>query len=133
MPQLFVYGTLMRGRPAHGLLAPWVVNAQLGTCTGHLYHMPAGYPALVDSDEGRVHGEVLSLQPELPWGKIDDYEGYDAADPEGSLYLRTGRLIQLGPEQHVEAHCYVLVQRALQAHIAQGAFRLEGGRWPPVV
>ncbi len=131
MPKLFVYGTLMRGRPAHGLLAPWVVQAQAGTCAGHLYRMPAGYPALVDSHDGLVHGEVLSLRPELPWGKIDDYEGFDPSDPQGSLYIRTQRRIDLGPHGQVEADCYLLVDRALEAHIAQGAFRLTDGRWPP--
>jgi len=131
MPNLFVYGTLMRGRPAHGLLAPWVVQAQPGTCVGHLYRMPAGYPAMVESHDGRVHGEVLSLRPELPWAKIDEYEGFDPANPQGSLYVRSQRRIELRPQGHVEAHCYLLVSGTLQTHIAQGAFRLTDGRWPP--
>lgn len=133
MPQLFVYGTLMVGRPAHGLLAPWVRSATPGFLVGHLYQMPAGYPAFVEADSGTVHGEVLELSEDLSWANVDAYEGCDPDDPGRSLYLRVQRPVQLAGAGIRTAWCYLLVPGALPGFVERGAFRLPDGRWPPSI
>lgn len=59
---LFVYGTLLRGQPGDGYLADRRVRA--ATVRGVLYRVPAGYPALVLSDDGMpIEGELV-LDPD---------------------------------------------------------------------
>lgn len=129
---LFVYGTLMTGRPAHGLLSRWVRAARPASTSGRLFQMPPGYPALVDAPEaGPVHGELLELDPALPWARLDEYEGHDPADPAGSLYLREAREV-VTAEGLVRAWCYSMRAGSEARLRAEGARFLPNGRWPPV-
>lgn len=85
----FVYGTLKRGQVNHALIAPAVRDATPATIRGRLYDV-GPFPALSAGDE-TVSGEALTVEaaalPRL-LAILDDLEGYDPADPAGSMYVR---------------------------------------------
>ena len=85
----FVYGTLKRGQSNYHLIAGAVCDAAIATVRGRLYDV-GPFPALADGDEC-VYGEVLTIDPDvLPrlLAILDDLEGYDPIDPDGSMYVR---------------------------------------------
>lgn len=74
MHLLFVYGTLMRGQPSDGYLAGkrWFP----ATVHGHLYRVPAGYPALVLDPEGpQISGELYTGVDDALLRLLDVFEG----------------------------------------------------------
>lgn len=88
---LFAYGTLLTGA-----LEPAVQQLLLRHCApgpparlpGQLLDLGA-YPGAIKGGSGWIHGRLIALRrPERCWPLLDDYEGYDAAHPEQSLYLR---------------------------------------------
>lgn len=88
---LFAYGTLQPGQAA-----PEIVHAVgrlrpigPGFVRGRLYRV-GKYPAAVLSNSGAlIHGQVFQLpdDPEL-LGRLDEYEGFDPTNSEGSLFIR---------------------------------------------
>src|SRR5262245_55703141 len=75
LPLLFVYGTLMRGEPAHRLLLGRTTFVEEGHTDGLLLDL-GQFPGVIEGN-GRVAGEVFRLdRPEL-LETLDDYEGYN--------------------------------------------------------
>lgn len=112
---LFVYGTLMPGQAQAARLGPlhWEVPAHT---PGRLYHLPAGYPALVLDPTSTVYGVVVVLAEPERLSALDDYEG--------PLYHRE-RCWASTPEGPVEAWCW----RVRAADLPAGAQHLRHGRW----
>lgn len=88
---LFVYGTLQPGR-APAEIAPIVRRLRTvgdGFVRGHLYDL-GEYPGVVLDETGEeIPGKIFRL-PEEPevLKRLDEYEEFDAAQPEGSLFVR---------------------------------------------
>jgi len=92
---LFVYGTLRSNQPN----APRLGGATpLGwaTTSGRLIDL-GDYPGLIEGD-GVVVGELFLL-PSAALERIDDLEGFDPHDIEGSLFVREEREVHL-PSQN---------------------------------
>lgn len=70
---LFVYGTLMSGENQAGLLGGR--RRESASVLGELYHLRAGYPALVLRGRERVSGELVYGIPEDLYQILDMYEG----------------------------------------------------------
>lgn len=108
MDHLFVYGTLRSSQAPpklHELLAPL---ARLGTATtpGVLYDL-GPYPGAVFGGDAQIVGEVLELPDDSELLAIlDDYEGFDANDLQGSLYLRVRRTVILADGRPLECWAY---------------------------
>jgi len=83
MIDLFVYGTLMRGRPQGGLLRRF--EHVKATAIGRLWRLPAGYPALELGPFGSVHGELVRQVDPRVVSLLDQVEGVDQG-----LYRRVG-------------------------------------------
>lgn len=92
--ELFVYGTL-RSDAKSAAHHHWMRGARLvgaATVAGRLYH--AGrYPAAVPSDDStdRIAGELYAIEADRAddlLAALDRYEGYDAEEPEASLFVR---------------------------------------------
>ena len=95
-------GPLRRQLPAH--------------TSGRLYHLPAGYPAMVDDPRSIVYGVLVVLADPDRLSALDDYEG--------SLYRR--ELCSAStPEGPVSAWCW----RVHPAELPPGARLLPLGRW----
>lgn len=120
MNALFVYGTLMRGEARADLLVG-AKGHRPAITHGRLYHLPYGYPAIVDVEDGEVHGELVTfddLDALLP--ALDAYEG--------DLYRRVAREVRVD-DSIAQAWCYVLDSDLEAVLVAQGAQRVPSGRW----
>ncbi|NJN19972.1 MAG: gamma-glutamylcyclotransferase [Leptolyngbya sp. RL_3_1] len=78
---VFVYGTLKPGEAYYQKYCqPYVQQAIPAQVQGCLYHLPQGYPALTQG-ENWVQGSLLKLLPDTDLSIIDQFEGYDPAQP----------------------------------------------------
>lgn len=86
----FVYGTLMQGQRNFRAYAGDARSAIPATVTGSLYHLPAGYPILVDEGARRVVGQILAFpNPAKTLRTFDALEEYDPDRADGAFYVRT--------------------------------------------
>jgi gamma-glutamylcyclotransferase (GGCT)/AIG2-like uncharacterized protein YtfP len=94
--RVFVYGTLMPGRRAWGLIAPHVVGEpEPAWLAGRVHDTGRGYPALRQGGPGWAHGAVLRLaDPAASLPALDEYEGPD---------YRRVRAVTHGPERSTHA------------------------------
>lgn len=103
----FVYGTLKRGELNHPLLAPYARAVVPATTRGQLCDLGL-FPALIDA-EGIVRGELVALDSgdlRAALVILDALEGYDPADPSGSMYVRRVVGVQLGDGTAAAAYAY---------------------------
>jgi gamma-glutamylcyclotransferase (GGCT)/AIG2-like uncharacterized protein YtfP len=119
---LFVYGTLLSGEARAGMLGE--LRRQPAHIRGQLYHLPAGYPAVVLGGDSRVHGQIVDAPGDRLLAMLDVYEG--VAD---GLYRReiVGATLGLRTER---AWVYVTdAARVTQGrHLTQGRWRSVGRR-----
>lgn len=120
MNELFVYGTLLRGAPQGAFLAH--LPRTDAWMAGTMFRMPAGYPAVIPSREGRVFGELVSGIDDRMIVLLDRYEGVH----EG-LYVRQKLDVLVGLLRR-PAFVYVGVEP--ERH---GGKRVESGRWRQAV
>jgi gamma-glutamylcyclotransferase (GGCT)/AIG2-like uncharacterized protein YtfP len=108
---LFLYGTLLPE------LAPAPLRAALAGCQsvgdgsvpGRLYDL-GRYPGLVPDPlaRGRVLGQVFRLPEQGDvLEALDAYEGFDPADPPGSLYLRLPQDAELAGGERLSCWVYI--------------------------
>jgi gamma-glutamylcyclotransferase (GGCT)/AIG2-like uncharacterized protein YtfP len=107
---IFFYGTLMRpfNRPGRRRIDSHLVFRGNGWMTAALFDLgiyPAAVPA--GSEDGRVRGEVYEMTdaPSV-LAVLDEIEGYSAADPGTSLYIRLITPVILDDGYVVEAWAY---------------------------
>ena len=107
---LFVYGTLRRKarNKVSALLKKNATFMGLGTAKGRLYDL-GEYPAAVPDQRKRIVGELYSLEN----GKnteilalLDEYEEYNASNPEQSLYIRKKTQVKLDGQEGLNAWIY---------------------------
>jgi gamma-glutamylcyclotransferase (GGCT)/AIG2-like uncharacterized protein YtfP len=107
---LFSYGTLLPEQ-APAEIAPLVREMRRigrGKVRGRLYDL-GDYPGAVLNKTGPIiFGEVFEL-PDNPsvLGKLDEYEGFDASNPKGSLFVRKRWLVSLDAGQRKWCWIYV--------------------------
>ncbi|WP_394175827.1 gamma-glutamylcyclotransferase family protein [Guptibacillus hwajinpoensis] len=79
MKLVFCYGTLRHGESNHGVIQGAIQGAilrELNSWTkGMLYDTRNGYPALIESNNGQVYGEVYEVNEQL-LERIDLLEGF---------------------------------------------------------
>jgi gamma-glutamylcyclotransferase (GGCT)/AIG2-like uncharacterized protein YtfP len=77
--RVFAYGTLMPGRRAWRLMAPFVAGApEDAWLPGRVHDTGRGYPALARGGPGRARGVLLRLaDPAAALPRLDEYEGPD--------------------------------------------------------
>ena len=123
---IFVYGTLCRGGANHDRHCADALTIEPAVTTGRLYHLPTGYPAMIESADGQVFGEAMTF-PDLSatLREIDRLEGYRPDQPDHSLYLRRIRPISLlNSGLTVTAYCYIW-----RGPLPSGACLLGSGYW----
>jgi len=105
---IFFYGTLMRafGRQVPSALDQKLSDVGRGWIGATLFDLGA-YPAAIPSSENRVWGEVHEMLDSLDvLRRLDDFEGFDAAEPETSLYVREKSPVTLLTGDVVSAWVY---------------------------
>lgn len=124
---LFAYGTLRPGLAPASVADVMDAAEVLGLATvpGRLYDLHA-YPGAVldDSAPHPIHGLLLQL-PTNSWPRLDEYEGFDPADPEHSLFVRTRCTATLAGGQRVAAQIYFYNADP------RGARQIASGRYDP--
>ena len=87
MAKIFVYGTLMNNMNA------FVPDAQLlfdnVEVDGFAMYSLGGFPGIVETAarHDKVYGQIWEI-PTSGWNRLDQYEGFDSENPDGSLYRR---------------------------------------------
>jgi gamma-glutamylcyclotransferase (GGCT)/AIG2-like uncharacterized protein YtfP len=108
---LFAYGTLQVGL-APRAMAPTVAKLRPvgeGSVQGLLYDC-GDYPGVVlnSPTERKVFGTVFELPSgQDVWRVLDDYEGFNPASPEASLFIRVLQAVQLKAGGTLECWVYV--------------------------
>jgi len=108
---LFTYGTLLPGKapPEIAATVRRLRRSGRGFVHGHLYDL-GEYPGAVLSKTGPVIvGQIFELpdDPEV-LSKLDEYEGFDPAHPQGSLFVRERWPVTLiGGKKKVNCWIYI--------------------------
>lgn len=104
MEKVFVYGSLRTDFWNYDkVLKNRVRHVQEGSIEGALYHLPAGYPAVIDGKD-RVYGEVFTLSKDNVIKSLDVLEGY-TGEGENNLYERKKCKVRLA--DGTEEMCWV--------------------------
>lgn len=109
---LFVYGTLMRGEPAHGLLRGSAFVDCDQTVPGYRLMDLGEYPGMAAGPTGVVHGEVF----EVPGALLPELDAY-----EGDGYERVA--VRLASGRTVET--YILREDGSFPAIVSGDWRIR--------
>jgi gamma-glutamylcyclotransferase (GGCT)/AIG2-like uncharacterized protein YtfP len=127
---VFVYGTLLPGQKYFHLIAPMVADHQAGRTRGRLFHLPAGYPAMVEAETGWVRGELLRFNEsvEKVLEVCDRIEGYQPGNEAASLFIRVVKQVEPDEGVSVEAWCYCIGPAQREALLRRGQ-EVSGGDW----
>lgn len=110
MEKIFVYGSLMSGFWNYDkVLKNRVRKVEKGVVRGELYHLPAGYPAIVDG-KARVTGEVMTISQDKLIKSLDLLEGY-MGEGEDNLYERKKKTVILEDGRKEECWVYLYVDQ----------------------
>lgn len=124
---LFVYGTLMTGMSNHSLISPFVQQVRVAYTKGTLYHLPYGYPALVEGS-GIVWGELFELRDSPNALKIlDRFEDFYGPGNAANLYERVPQTVWSEDGTEFTAQVYrwakPLELKRIGAPVANGDWR----------
>ena len=126
--RLFVYGTLMKGMNNHDRFCGDALTIEPAVTTGRLYHLPYGFPAMFDTPDGQVFGEVMTF-PDIKTTleRLDSLEGYRPG--ETSHYIRIKKEIAILIEnRNILAWTYVFPYSRL-SEIKQTGLIVPDGNW----
>lgn len=127
---VFVYGTLLEGFQNHDLyVKPYRHQAFPATIKGEIYHLPQGYPGLLEGTDD-VHGAILFFTPEeyeAALAGLDELETYHGPNDPRNEYERvevTARMEKTG--EAVTTYVY----RYLDEEFVRGlGIRVQDGDW----
>jgi gamma-glutamylcyclotransferase (GGCT)/AIG2-like uncharacterized protein YtfP len=109
---LFVYGTLHPERAPAAIAGAARRLRPLGPATIAGRRLELGeYPGVIASDDPAevVAGELFALPSEELLAELDDYEGFDMAHPETSLFVRV-LTVAIRPDGE-RVRCWVYLYR----------------------
>ena len=111
-PSLFLYGSLLTGTPDRRInrqMRRLLRHARSATIQARLYNL-GRYPGVVvsASTTDQVHGRVITVNSSRFLQKIDRYEGYFAAQPADSEFIRILMSTRLLPSRK-KIGCWVYV------------------------
>ncbi len=123
--RMFVYGTLMKGFVNYDHhLRGQVISITQGDTAGQLYHLPQGYPALVEGDKA-IKGEVMELVDRGILEKLDRLEGFVEGRTD-NLYERAIRTVVLENGAIVECWVYLFCD---EAYADSSGIEIPDGDW----
>lgn len=123
---IFVYGSLMTGMSNHSVIAPFVQGVRVAYTKGTLYHLPYGYPALVEGS-GTVWGELFGLRNSQNALKIlDQFEDFYGLGNAQNFYERVPQTVWSKEGAEFTAQVY---RWAKPAELKQIGVLIENGDW----
>lgn len=128
--EIFVYGTLLPGQANHRWIASLIAGRMTARTRGRLFHLPFGYPAMVESATGWVRGELLSFNNpvEEALEVCDQIEGYMPGDEVSSLFVRVVRQVEPAGAAPCHAWCYCLAPQRVEKFTLLGQ-EIDDGDW----
>lgn len=131
---LFVYGTLLPGQAPASMREVCDRMQSLGgaSVTGILYDLGA-YPGVVIGSTGRtVRGEVIEVDCEDTWRRLDRYEGCPQPNGEDGLFRRVKTVAALESGESIECWVYVYNRALRRARVVEsGCWRTHRSSLPP--
>ena len=127
MERVFVYGSLREGFWNFQRLLKGKVNSITSAeIKGILYHLPEGYPAVIEGD-GNVKGEVVELVDDDLLVKLDNLECY-RGEGQNNLYDRKNIKVRL--EGGEDIYCWVyFYNRGNFQHLKENGVLITDGDW----
>lgn len=104
---VFVYGTLRKNESNHNLLKEATLIARQAWTNGRLFDTGLGYPALKESMNDKVYGEVYLVSEEQLF-RLDELEGYRPND-RNNLYNRKKQVV-FHDMVNIEAYLYFIAE-----------------------
>ncbi|MBN8209679.1 gamma-glutamylcyclotransferase [Bacillus sp. NTK071] len=120
MRLVFCYGTLRYGEINHSVIKGAILRERTCWTKGTLYDTRNGYPALIESGDETVLGEIYEVNDQL-LERIDTLEGFQEGR-DHNLYDRIVRTIESNTGSY-EAITYVM--REPEDHFIE----IKGGDW----
>lgn len=122
---LFVYGSMAEGMVHFGKIKDFINSVAPAFARGTVYRLKVGYPAMVLQGEDIISGNLVELNAtEMLWHLLDGFYGYNAQEPEKSLFVRQAiNLVANGVL--LQAWAYVLPPERIPAN----AQIISGGDW----
>ncbi|MFZ5641228.1 MAG: gamma-glutamylcyclotransferase family protein [Bacillota bacterium] len=123
---IFVYGTLMSGFENHEIyLAKNIITIQKATIRGRLFHLPAGYPAVIDGPV-RVNGEFVTVRDLLSvLERLDELEDYHGPCRDNE-YERVVRDVTLAGGEVISGYVYLYTPHRHDYLVSRGTEVLSG-------
>lgn len=121
---VFVYGTLRKNESNHYLLKEATLIARKAWTSGRLFDTGLGYPALKESMNDRVYGELYLVSDEQ-LHRLDELEDYRPND-RNNLYIRKKQVVFYDTGK-IEAYLYFIAEHQeslLKNHIESGDWKL---------
>jgi gamma-glutamylcyclotransferase (GGCT)/AIG2-like uncharacterized protein YtfP len=130
--RLFVYGTLKPdelNRPDANeyqrSCRSHLIKSERAIAYGYLYHLPAGYPAMIPG-RAVVQGSLLTFANPSILELLDEYEGYDPNSLENDYDRR--RIEVFDPEKISLGHAWAYFMQPQQVDRASG-IPISNGIW----
>ena len=121
---VFVYGTLRKNESNHFLLKEATLIARKAWTNGRLFDTGLGYPALKESMNDRVYGEIYLVSEEQLY-RLDELEDYRPND-RNNLYNRKKQVVFYDTDK-IEAYLYFISEHQeslLKNHIESGDWKI---------
>ena len=123
--KIFVYGTLMTGFENYKkYLDGNICSIEHGITRGRLYHLPEGYPALVDGQD-IIKGEIIEIKESKILEDIDFLEEYKG-EGEENLYNRVE--VKVKSEEGEDFLCWTYFYVNKNYAESDGRY-ITGGDW----
>lgn len=121
---IFVYGTLMEGFGNYNkCLKGRVLYRTGGETRGKLYHLPAGYPAMIEGDD-IVKGEIVDIKDE-DIKFLDELEGYYGENKQ-NVYDRF--IKEVKTEKNNNLLCWIYFYRNID-YVKNCGIYIPHGNW----
>ncbi|NLU26868.1 MAG: gamma-glutamylcyclotransferase [Hungateiclostridium thermocellum] len=123
--KVFVYGTLMKGFWNHKRYLEGKISRVTPAKThGLLYHLPEGYPALLEGD-GIVFGEIMEPVDKNLLKSLDRLEGYSERR-RNNLYVRAKK--KVFTENGEELVCWIYIYTD-EKYAKENGVQVTDGDW----
>lgn len=127
--KVFVYGTLKPGGHYWPEFCEGkVLSQQAAKIHGELYDLHVGYPGLLLSEEGWVHGYLLEFRNQRDLERLDYLEGYAANRPESQNEYNRHKVVCYDLDDEALGRVWTYEMTAATAARHDGA-RILSGDW----
>ncbi|MEA1010584.1 MULTISPECIES: gamma-glutamylcyclotransferase family protein [Bacillus cereus group] len=120
MHHIFVYGTLRNGQTNAHYMQGATCIAEEAWVYGKLFDTNEGYPAMICSNEEKVHGEVYEVNDDV-LQKLDELEEY-TGNAETDLYDRITQTVYVA-DREIHAYVYIAQDKEMLKKI------IDSGDW----